>query len=53
MLYYTERLRNTEKIASWKSRGLSAEKLTFPTTTDNSISPSIKCHGDSNFFFAI
>ena len=49
MLYYTERLGNTEKIASWKSRGLSLEKLTIPTTTDNSISPSIKCHGDSNF----
>ena len=29
MLYYTERLGNTEKIASWKSRGLSVENLLF------------------------
>ena len=43
-LYYTlKRIGYTEKIISWKSNGLSAEKLTTPTTTtDNSLSPSIK-----------
>ena len=34
MLYYTlKTLDNTEKIASWKSKGLSAQKFTSPTTT--------------------
>ena len=42
-LYYTfKKLGDTEKIVSWKSKGLSAEKLITPTTTDNSLSPSIK-----------
>ena len=30
---------------------MSAEKLTTPTTTDNSLSPSIKWYRDSNFCF--
>ena len=38
-----------KKIVSWKSKVLSTEKLTIPTTTDNSLSPSIKWYGDSNF----
>ena len=43
MLYYTlKRLGNTEKIVSWKFKDFIAEKLTTPTTTDNSLSPSIK-----------
>ena len=34
MLYYTlKTLDNTEKIASWKSKGLSAQKFTSPITT--------------------
>ena len=38
-LYYTlKRLGDTEKIVSWKSRSLSAEIGTTPTTTDNSLS---------------
>ena len=42
-LYYTlKRLRNTEKVVSWKSIDLSTKKLTAPTSTDNSFSPSIK-----------
>ena len=49
-LYYTlKRLGDTEKIVSWKSKGLSVEKLAAPTTTDNSLSPSIKRYGNSNF----
>ena len=50
-LYYTlKRLGNTEKILSWKSKGLSAEKRTTPTTTDNSLSSSIKWYTNSNFY---
>ena len=49
-LYYTfKRLRDTKKNVSWKSKGLSAEKLTTPTTTDNSLSPSFKWYRNSNF----
>ena len=41
-LYYTlKRLGDTEKIVSWKSKGLLIEKRFAPTTTDNSFSPSI------------
>ena len=32
-----------------KSKGFPAEKFTAPTTTDNSLSPSIKRCGNSNF----
>ena len=51
ILYYIlKRLGDTEKIVSWKSKSLSAEKLSTPTTTtDNSPSPSIKWYGNSNF----
>ena len=43
MLYCTlKRIGHTEKTISWKSKALSTEKLTTPTTTDNSLSPSIK-----------
>ena len=49
-LYYTSKiLGDTEKIVSLKSKGFSAEKLTTPTTTYNSLSPSIKWHGNSIF----
>ena len=50
-LYYTlKRLVDTENFLSWKSKGLSAEKLTTPTTTDNSLSPSIKWNKNLNSF---
>ena len=44
-----KRLGDTEKVVSWKSKGLSTEKLTTPTTTDNCLSPSIKWYENSNF----
>ena len=48
-LYYTlKRLGDTEKVVSWKSKCLSAEKRTTPTTTDNSLSPSIKWYENIN-----
>ena len=37
------------KYKKWKSRGFSTEKLTNSTTTDNSLSPSIKWYEFSNF----
>ena len=49
-LYYTlKRLGDTEKVISWKCKGLSTEKLATPTTTDNTHSPSIKWYKNSNF----
>ena len=48
-LLYFKKLSNTEKVVLWKSKGLPAKKLTTPTTTDNSLSPSIKWSGYSNF----
>ena len=49
-LHYTlKRLGDTEKVVSWKSQGLSTEKLTTPTTTDASLSPSIKWYRNTNF----
>ena len=50
MFYYSlKRLGDTEKVVSWKCKGLSTEKLTAPNTDDNSLSPSIKCYKKSNF----
>ena len=52
MLYCTlKRLGDTEKIALWKFKALSAEKLTAPTTNDNSLSLSIKWYENSIFCF--
>ena len=48
-LYYTlKRLGDTEKVVSWKLKALPTEKLTIPTTADNSLSPSIKWYKNSN-----
>ena len=47
LLHHTiKRLGNTEKIVSCKSKGLSAEKLATPTTTDKSLSLSIEWYGN-------
>ena len=49
LLYYTlKRLGGTEKVVSLKSNGMSTEKCTALTTTDNSLSPSIKWYENSN-----
>ena len=49
-VYYTlKRLGNTEKVISWRFKGWSSEQPTTPTTTDNSLSPSVNWYGDSNF----
>ena len=42
-LYYTlKTIGDTRNFASWKSKGFKVEKLTTPTITDNSLSPSAK-----------
>ena len=51
-LFYTlKQLGDTEKVVSRKSKGFSTEKLGTPTTTDNSLSPSIKWYKNLNFVY--
>ena len=47
--YTLKRLGNTEKIVPGNSKGLSTEKCTTPTTTDNSFGPSIQWYRNSNY----
>ena len=37
---------NTDYILLWKSKGLSTESIKPPTTSDNSLTPSINCVGN-------
>ena len=34
-------LANTDYVSSWKSKGLSAENIKPPTTSDNSLTPIV------------
>ena len=36
---------NTDYVSSWKSKGLSAETIKPPTTSDNSLTPILSCCG--------
>ena len=36
---------NTNYISSWKSKGLSAESIKTPTTSDNSLTPALSYYG--------
>ena len=36
---------NTDYVSSWKSRGLSAETIKPPTTSDKSFTPAVSCYG--------
>ena len=36
---------NTDYISSWKSKGLSAESIKPPTTSDNSLNPALNYYG--------
>ena len=38
---YFKTITNTNYILSWKSRGLSAESIKPPTTSDNSLTPAL------------
>ena len=43
---YFKFVNNTDYISSWKSKGLSAETIKPPTTSDNSLTPTI------NYYYA-
>ena len=36
---------NTDYVSSWKSKGLSAESIKPPTTSDNSLTPELNYYG--------
>ena len=42
---YFKVITNTDYISSWKSKGLSAESIKPPTTSDNSLTPELNCYG--------
>ena len=37
---------NTNYISSWKSKGLSAESIKSPTTSDNSLTPELNYYSN-------
>ena len=37
---YFKKIGNTDRISSWKSKGLSDESINPPTTSDNSLAPA-------------
>ena len=41
MYRYFKMITNTDYISSWKSKGLSAESIKPPTTSDNSLTPAL------------
>ena len=36
---------NTDYVSSWKSKGLSAETIKPPSTSDNSLTPGVSYYG--------
>ena len=42
---YFKVITNTDYISSWKSKGLSAESIKLPTTSDNSLTPALSYYG--------
>ena len=45
MYRYFKMITNTDYISSWKSKGLSAESIKPPTTSDNCINPALNYYG--------
>ena len=45
MFRYFKVITNTNDISSWKSKGLSAESIKPPTTSDNSPTPALSFYG--------
>ena len=45
MYRYFKMITNTDYISSWKSKGLSAESIKTPTTSDNSLTPALSYYG--------
>ena len=42
---YFKVINNTDYVSSWKSKGLSAESIKPPTTSDNSLTPALNYYG--------
>ena len=42
---YFKVISNTDYVSSWKSKGLSAESIKPPTTSDNSLTPELNYYG--------
>ena len=42
---YLKVIANTDYVSSWKSKGLSAETIKPPTTSDNSLTPALSYYG--------
>ena len=42
---YFKVIANTDNVSSWKSKGLSAETIKPPTTSDNSLTPALSYYG--------
>ena len=42
---YFKMINSTDYISSWKSKGLSAESIKPPTTSDNSLTPELNYYG--------
>ena len=42
---YFKVITNTDYVSSWKSKGLSAESIKPPTTSDNSLTPVLNYYG--------
>ena len=45
MYTYFKTITNADYISSWKSKGLSAEIIKPPATSDNSLPPALSCYG--------
>ena len=45
MYRYFKMITHTDYILSWKSKGLSAESIKPPTTSDNNLNPALKYYG--------
>ena len=42
---YFKVIASTDYVSSWKSKGLSAESIKPPTTSDNSLTPALNYYG--------
>ena len=45
MYFKVDTITNTDYVSSWKSKGLSAESIKPPTTSDNSLTPELNYYG--------
>ena len=56
MYKYVKKIANTYHISEWKSKGFSDESIKPPTTSDNSLAPSLNYIGTKtrvNFFWKL